>query len=391
LRHATNHIQQRWQQLEKTKIMIEFKSNKVFTSRTLILAFLTLLFSSCNGQVTEKSANKSIKEVNNNQNKQPLIFNQNTVFKQTHSNLNGMVSEFVRKIYQDKKGNYWFGTNGDGIINYNGITLEKQFVNKKFNHKAVRGIVEDKKGNIWFGTSGGLTKYDGENFTNFSEKDGLLNNEIWGLTIDKNGLIWIGTTEGVCQFNGTKFSSFPLPETKVENSSPMLSDKLVFKFLEDKNENMWFVTDGNGIFIYNGNKFTHLTKDTVLTDNSVADILEDRKGNIWIGTFYGGVSKFDGNTYTNFTKEGLVEGTETYNFCEDTKGNIWFSAENYGVYKYDGAKFTQFTVEDGLATNTIQSIYEDNKGQLWFGTWEGISLYDGKIFMNVSDKEPWTK
>ena len=37
------------------------------------------------------------------------------------------------------------------------------------------------------------------------------------------------------------------------------------------------------------------------------------------------------------------------------------------------------------------SIFEDNKGQIWFGTWEGISLYDGKTFMDVSDKEPWTK
>ncbi|WP_127845668.1 two-component regulator propeller domain-containing protein [Psychroflexus aestuariivivens] len=76
---------------------------------------------------------------------------------------------------------------------------------------------------------------------------------------------------------------------------------------------------------------------------------------------------------------------------EDSKGNIWFSAENFGVYKYDGTKFTNFTKEDGLATNTIQNIFEDNKGQIWFTTWEGISLYDGTSFMNLSEKEPWAK
>ncbi|MBK7226805.1 MAG: hypothetical protein IPH96_15875 [Saprospiraceae bacterium] len=36
-----------------------------------------------------------------------------------------MVSEFVRTMHQDKKGNYWFGTNGNGIIRYDGKTLEK--------------------------------------------------------------------------------------------------------------------------------------------------------------------------------------------------------------------------------------------------------------------------
>jgi ligand-binding sensor domain-containing protein len=35
-----------------------------------------------------------------------------------------------------------------------------------------------------------------------------------------------------------------LPETKVENPKPMLSDKLVLKIVEDKNGTMWLVTDG---------------------------------------------------------------------------------------------------------------------------------------------------
>lgn len=87
----------------------------------------------------------------------------------------------------------------------------------------------------------------------------------------------------------------------------------------------------------------------------------------------------------------LSKGEETYNFCEDNLGNIWFSAENYGVYKYDGSKFTQFTKENGLATNTIQTIYQDNKNQIWFSTWEGISMLDGKSFVNANEKEPWTK
>lgn len=371
--------------------MFEIKSKKVFISRILILVFITLQFSSSKGQVPEKYANISVEKAENTQNSQPLIFNQNTVFPQIHTNFNGMVGEFVRKMYQDKKGNYWFGTNGNGIFRYNGHTLDKISFEEGLKWMSVRGIVEDEAGDVWFGTSNGLIKYDGEKFINFSEKDGLPDEEIWGLTIDKSGLIWIGTIEGVCQFDGKKFTSFSLPDTMVESPQHMLSEKLVMKFLEDKNGTMWLVTDGNGIFKYNEGEFTHLTNKNGLTDNNAADILEDRKGNIWIGTFYGGVSKFDGNVYTNFTKDRIIEGIETYNFCEDRNGNIWFSAENYGVYKYNGSKFTQFTTEEGLATNTIQSILEDNKGQLWFGTWQGISLYDGEKFMNASDKEPWAK
>ena len=84
----------------------------VFKAWKLLLVLLSLQVSSCIGQVKEKTI-PDIKE--NKVNTQPIILNQNTTFPQIHTNLNGMVREFVRTMYQDKKGNYWFGTNGDGI------------------------------------------------------------------------------------------------------------------------------------------------------------------------------------------------------------------------------------------------------------------------------------
>ena len=367
--------------------MTRIESIKSFVTGHLILIVLAIEISSCTGQVKETSIDDKIENEGSNQ---QLTLNQSTTFPQIHTNLNGMVREFVRTMYQDKKGNYWFGTNGNGIIRYDGKTLETVAIEGIRSTFVVREIVEDKAGNVWFGTSYGLIKYDGEKFTAYSEKDGLQDGEIWGLTIDNSGLIWVGSTGGVSHFDGKTFTPFLLPETKVENPKPMLSDKLVFKFLEDKNGTMWFVTDGNGIFKYKNGEFLHLTTKNGLTDNNAADILENKQGNIWIGTFNGGVSKFDGKIYTNFTEDGIIEGAETYNFCEDSQGNIWFSAEGYGVYRYDGNNFTQFTTDNGLTSNVVQSIFEDNKKQVWFVTWQGLSLYDGQKIMNAKDKEPWT-
>ncbi|MBK9567028.1 MAG: hypothetical protein IPO37_18220 [Saprospiraceae bacterium] len=369
--------------------MTNIQGKKVSIVRYLILIILTLQISSCTGQVKEKSANDPIEIVTD---KKPLIFrNSITTFPQIHTNLNGMVREFVRSMYQDTKGNYWFGTNGNGIIRYSGQTLEKIIIEGISIGMRVMSIVEDKAGHIWFGTSEGLIKYDGKHFTSFSKKEGLPGEdpEIWGLTMDKNGLIWVGANGGVCHFDGKKFTPFLLPETKVEDSKPRLSDKLVFKCMEDRNGTMWFATDGNGIFKYKNGKFTHLTSKNGLTDDN-AGFFEDKKGNIWIGTLFGGTSKFDGTTFTNFTKDGIIKGEETGGFLEDRKGNIWFSAENVGVYKYDGTNFTLYTTENGLTSNLVLSIYEDNKGQLWFGTWQGMCIFDGEKFVNANHKEPWT-
>jgi streptogramin lyase len=386
--HATGCVKRGVSNNYKTNFMARIQSNRKSISRNLILILLTFQISSCNGPLKENSVNRTITtEVY----AQPLIASQSTTFPQIHTNLNGMVREFVRSMYQDKKGNYWFGTNTNGIIRYDGQTLENVTIEKNVKPPSVREIVEDKAGNIWFATSSGLVKFDGEKFATYATEVGLPNEEVWSAYIDSKGLIWVGTGNGVSHFDGEKFTLFMLPETKVENAQPMLSDNLVFQFLEAKNGTMWMVTDGNGIFKYKNGEFSHLTAKNGLTDNSAADILEDKQGNIWIGTFNGGVSKYDGKTYTNFTQNGIIEGKEAYNFCEDRKGNIWFSAEGYGVYRYDGANFTQFTTDNGLTTNVVQSIFEDDKGQLWFGTWQGICIFDGNNFMDAKDKEPWTK
>lgn len=367
--------------------MATFQHKRPLQTPTIFIVLLALQFTSCQGQEGDSSSYKNeTREVS----AQSPPSKSKTLFPQIHTNLNGMVREFVRTMYQDTEGNYWFGTNGNGIIRYDGHTLKQIPIRENFQGGAVREIAEDKSGNIWFGTSEGLVKYDGEKMIRFAKNEGLPDEEIWGLLIDKSGTIWVGTLDGVCQFDGHKFTPFPLPDMTVDNPQYMLSDKLVNHFLEDKKGTMWLVTDGNGIFKYRDGAFSHLTTSNGLTDNNTADILEDRHGNIWIGTYYGGVSKFDGKTYTNFTRDSIIQGVETYNLMEDRQGNIWFSAENFGVYHYDGTDFKQFTTEDGLTTNGVQSIMEDNKGQIWFGTWQGICLYDGHQFTNANQKEPWT-
>jgi len=51
----------------------------------------------------------------------------------------------------------------------------------------VFSILEDKSGNLWFGTSGGgVSKYDGESFVHFTEKEGLSNNRVYSILETKN-------------------------------------------------------------------------------------------------------------------------------------------------------------------------------------------------------------
>lgn len=300
------------------------------------------------------------------------------------------ISQFVRRIFQDKRGNLWFGTNGDGVCRYDGKSLDYYSPENGFGGTAVRGIVEDKDGNLWFGTNGGVSKYDGDSFVNFTVSDGLSDNDVWSIYGDRTGNIWVGSLGGACRFDTSsgRFSPFPIPEAEPDYLRGVTSAKIVHCIMEDSKGKMWFGT-GGGAYIYDGTSVTNISEKDGLCSNSVNSILEDRQGNIWFATHHKGVSRYDGKSFTNFTENGTISGNEVWSLYEDRSGNIWFPAEGFGVYRYDGKTFTNFHEKEGLASHAIQCIFEDNQGRLWLGGWLGLFRYDGKSIFQVTTEGPW--
>lgn len=326
--------------------------------------------------------------------------------------IDGQLCQHVRKIFQDTKGNLWFGTNVYGLMRFTGDSLEYFNETDGLGGGRITGIVEDKDGNLWFGTYRGLSKFDGKSFTNFAAKEGLLNHEIWSLTIDHNGILWIGTTEGIVLYDGKEFRAFPFPKAQVNDTTTIYAYDRVTAILEDSQGKLWIGTDGFGICKYNpeasnkadDNRYTLITTKDGLCDNNIGSMMEDSKGNIWIGTMFGGMSMYDGKTFNNFTQDGVIAGVETGALFEDKAGHIWFAAENYGVYCYSGnsvidgkPQFKNFYTKDGLNTNGVLSILEDKEGRFWFGGWGGLFRYfptaymSENSFVSVTKNGPWEK
>jgi ligand-binding sensor domain-containing protein len=393
--------------LSRLTAMGQFINNKwlqVGAPIYFTLVFLVFL-TSCKGQ--EKTHLRNI-EVTSSDNEHA---NSATPWKDPFFFVDGQLCQHVRKIYQDKTGDLWFGTNVYGLMHFDGDTLVYYDENDELGQGRITGIVEDEDGFIWFATSGGLTKYNrdyksigGTRFTNYIEKDGLLNNEIWSLIQDRNGIFWIGTNAGVSRFDGKTFTNFPIPKASVKDTSTIYGYDRIKCIMEDRDGTIWFGTDGFGICKYDpsealnsGEKsFTHLTKKDGLPDNNVSDLMEDKNGDIWIATSFGGVSRYDGEIFTNYTENGAISGIEAGAFYTDKYDNIWFAIENNGVYRYNRkaaavgqAEFVNLYKDAGLVSNGILSIMEDKEGRFWFGGWGGLFRYDGQTFIPVTKYGPW--
>ena len=294
---------------------------------------------------------------------------------------------------QDKAGNIWFGSNGEGVYRYDGKTFAHFTTKDGLDNNIVYSILEDKAGNIWVGTKTGLNRYDGKAFTqmpiivNRSNNTSLLNG-VWSMMQDKKGTIWLGTDEGVYCYNGIYFTRF-LDDSNIINKDT-LKLKAIFSILEDKTGKIWF-----GACMDEGiSRFDGKTLSTIIPHNNVRrvnNIIEEKSGNLLFATSFNGVCRYepsallkkDGKTFSKnvFMRKQGYQG----NILKDKSGNIWFD-ENEGLGFYDGKTHKTLTEKDGLPDNNIFPILEDKSGNIWFSSvGMGLYKYDEKSFTNFSE------
>lgn len=172
----------------------------------------------------------------------------------------------------------------------------------------------------------------------------------------------------------------------------------------DRAGTLWFGTNNDGVFSFDGKYFTHFTTSNGLTDNHVASIIQDDEGDLWFGTG-NGLCRYDGKTFNNVSIPWtdtssiwldkvypVVNPNEVRSMIQDKDGIFWLGTNGAGVYRYDpdavkngGIEFTSFLSNQGrkqsdsLYHNIISSITEDEDGNIWFTsmTHGGVSRYDG--------------
>lgn len=298
------------------------------------------------------------------------------------------ITDFVRRIHRDAQGDMWLGTNGDGVIRRSKGKSEFFTTTNGLGGNAVRGIEEDAYGNLWFGTSGGLTRYDGTSFTNYTSEDGLVGDDVWSLTIDSAGIIWVGTLRGVSRYDGERFTPFELPKSTPRPERGVTSDSIVHCIMEDSRGRMWF-GNNDGAYIYNDEELINISERDGLCGNVVNSIVEDNQGRFWFATHFSGVCRMDGDQFVAFGEDQGIKGAEVWDLYKDREGNIWFPVEGDGVFRYDGEKFTNFNPARGLTSSAIQCTFEDADGSIWLGGWTGLFRSDGDSFVHITENEPW--
>lgn len=264
-----------------------------------------------------------------------------------------LLGDDVIKIIEDRKGNIWIGTNGDGLNCLNPSTNElRAYVHEAGNsetllHNRIWALCEDQEGYIWAGTfANGLNRLDPQTgkvrryTAGQSLSDSLSTNLIRNLYVDQKGSLWIGTENGL-------------------NKYDQQTDR--------------FAT------------FLHQPDDTTsLSSSWIWSIFQDSRGFFWIGTNLG-LNRMDPRTgqFERFYEEDGLPSNAIYGILEDDLGNIWISTDDglarfYGKESLgSGKQFRAYGSEDGLNGDAFlpHSYFKDQQnGQLYFGGLHGFNI-----------------
>ena len=280
-------------------------------------------------------------------------------------------NNFIGNVYhimEDRKGNLWFSTKGNGLVkaeqtNSNTGYSFTRYVYDEKNPSSISGddvyyTFEDSRNRIWVGLFGGglnlLTSEKGKvtfknKFNSFAHypKYGLYM-EIRNITEDKTGRIWVGTSDGLMSFDG----HFRTP------------NQVDFEIYRSD-------TSGSNI-----------------ADNDIYVLYKDAASQIWISVFGGGLNKLE--RYDKETKRpvfksySLKEGLKTdviVSIIEDNNNALWLVTEN-ALARFDKTKETcrNFDRYDGFLDIQMEqeSAMKCQSGDLWFGNRMGILSFNPK-------------
>jgi ligand-binding sensor domain-containing protein/serine phosphatase RsbU (regulator of sigma subunit) len=311
----------------------------------------------------------------------------------------GLSNIFIFDIYEDNDKRLWLAMWNDlNIIEFNNDTsgvitnIIKPDFNMPVDSTIIVSIEPGKDGTVWLGCylgKGLFRAIPSSDKKSYIIKPSEINSKMPGLTVWdikywKNGELWIATdNNGVIKLKDDKIAG----EYNTTNGIP---SNRIYNIMEDHEGNCWLASLGQGVFMYDDEKFLSYGQAEGLIGNQVSGILFDAN-NIFYASTEEGFIRFrkDGNLIKRSNFYSLEDGLndKIVNTLVKKENKIWIGTNN-GINILDGQKLSQFPLNDQLpGDRKINCLFNDRGNNLWIGTSGGYgTLSKGKLSFRSQDE-----
>jgi signal transduction histidine kinase/ligand-binding sensor domain-containing protein len=282
----------------------------------------------------------------------------------TLTEADGLASNDVRTILEDRNGDFWLGTIAGLQRLHQGIfTSYSAPGNLAGTRSQTESIFEQKDGSIWTGTlEGGVVQWQSGHWQRYGKAQGLSPGQVRGFF--EHGLIpAIAIADyGVFEWRGGRFTKMPsIPHGYV--TTPVIAS----------DGSLWLRIENQGLYRLKNGQLTQFGTQDGLTGKQLWSLGTDPQGEPWVGDATG-LQSWNGQRFERvvatpgptlcaaWPKDGIAVGT---------LNGLWLRVRSSGSGHIDSGRL--LTQNEGLPGNMVLDVLDDFEGNLWVVTARAIA------------------
>ena len=293
-----------------------------------------------------------------------------------YNRTNGLPSDWVRTLCEDREGDLWTGT-GNGLAVLRAGKVAVVDAPDQWQSRAVLSIDNGRDGSMWVGTEGaGLYRFDRTGWSRFSLAQGVSNSYVWSVSEDAQNRLWAGTWGGgLLVQQGEHFQRVAGLE---DLRTPVLA------LLHSDDGTTWAGTQ-DGLLHYQQGKVDWYGRNKSLVYPDVRAVVQDAEGAVWFGMFGGGLGVAKNGTVRQFRRSDGLSSDFVQCLKVEKGGRLWVGTFGGGLTRLNQGKFASVSTAQGLPNDVICDIEDDGHGFFWFSSHGGIFRVSKQLLNQCAD------
>jgi ligand-binding sensor domain-containing protein len=296
----------------------------------------------------------------------------------TYTIRDGMVSNFVRRIFQDSRGFLWIAT-WEGLSRYNGHTFTNYTTTNGLSHDLVNDLFEIN-GKLYIACNdGSIDIFKGDTITK------AFSNTVVNRFRSLHGKLMLPTDHnGIIELKQQKL-------VKHQQYSPTAS----YYDITTLNDSL-FVAGSDEAFHILDNQFRLYSQKSAPESIVMESVFTDSKKRTWVGTNAG--LKLLSNTQQKNDQVKFASLPPAFNIplllqsqirdiYEEPDGTMWLATVNGLVKLNTDGTHQVFNEKNGLPSDYISCIYQDREKNIWIGTNLGLAKLVTKTSITIYTTE----